>query len=662
MIDARLPDGTLLRFPDGTADDVIDKVVRGHLGVEASSPNGQQPGRVKQVADEVARGVSRAGRAVAAGNPLTVAADLTRVGIVDPALRGGAMIADAVDAPETAQAMRELTSLPIPSQAIKRDIDDFTGGATAPRNKTERVIDAATEALATGGGLNAMKAGALAPKNAAELAGFATSGGATQAVAESGGGPMMQFVAGVLSGAAPAVAANSIKAGTNALLPKSDKALIDQSLETGRPITVGTVFGGETLPKIEAQISQSPLSGAALRSKAKEVETGAQIELSDLAEMIHPSPPSTLSGAGAQVRVGTNQAIKSVRDEMGKRFDKVIDKMPGNVKLRIPKTRQFYEELVGKYAGDEEVMPVINGGVFNKLGKPTTAREFKNLRKRIREKSNSLKTKGLTVAAGEVDELNRLLDAEIGATAAMFIPGGAKQLKEANRFASRAYSTIDDLEKFAANSSDEKLLADFFKLTNKATVKGAKGADVALMNKLNKRMPKEVMDRLAAFRLEQMGLQTPGRGGIGDVFSSRTFVTEWKSISDQAKRVLFKDRLSDDQMKALDGLARYLDGVSPIPLNASASGGAVDSVLALSGAFINPAIIVTPMVAGTSLASQSLAKAINKLPRKVLTKELRPSSRDAILQAMANTGAEVATIKEMEGILNNAMSGGLLEE
>lgn len=53
MIEAELPDGTVLEFPDGTADDVIDRVVRQQLGVTTSQPAPQERGFWHAVGDNV---------------------------------------------------------------------------------------------------------------------------------------------------------------------------------------------------------------------------------------------------------------------------------------------------------------------------------------------------------------------------------------------------------------------------------------------------------------------------------------------------------------------------------------------------------------------------------------------------------------------------------
>tara|TARA_R110001632_G_C11345008_1_gene417823 strand:- start:62 stop:1714 length:1653 start_codon:yes stop_codon:yes gene_type:complete len=62
MIEAQLPDGTILEFPDGTDQNVIQKVVKSHLGIEA--PAGDETTNLEYAADIGKAAASGVGRGI----------------------------------------------------------------------------------------------------------------------------------------------------------------------------------------------------------------------------------------------------------------------------------------------------------------------------------------------------------------------------------------------------------------------------------------------------------------------------------------------------------------------------------------------------------------------------------------------------------------------
>lgn len=64
MITAQLPDGTVLEFPEGTPDDVIDRVVKSSITPQAENPSMLQ--NIKQGAGNLAAGALRGAGSIGA--------------------------------------------------------------------------------------------------------------------------------------------------------------------------------------------------------------------------------------------------------------------------------------------------------------------------------------------------------------------------------------------------------------------------------------------------------------------------------------------------------------------------------------------------------------------------------------------------------------------
>lgn len=466
--------------------------------------------------------------------------------------------------------------------------------------------------------------------------------------------------------AVPETAERGTKKIASLLLPKTDRQVIDAATEQGLPMTVGTVFGGNVVPKVEEVLSKAPISGAGIRGKAQAISTKSEEIIASLSDAIHAGPRISAQEAGAELGEGVNTAIRETRQAVGENFEKFMPMLPKDKPIKLEKAKAALAALRDEYADDPDIERLLNTGPFVQIANESLAgQKAKNLRQRISDKADlAAKNYGGNLAR-RINEVNKLLDEDIGRAVAEFVPDGDKLLKEANKKARLGYAVIDDLQSFLGKSSDEQLITKFLKLSQQPTKLSARGADAKLLQTLNKKLPQEAMDRLASYQLQLMGLETAGREGLEISFNPRTFVTEWKKLSPKAKQILFEERLNDDQMKVLRGAAKYFDSVSAVPLNPSGTASVnvegvslgLGAILAGQGG-LTPWVALLPLATGTALSSQRLAKAINKLPRELMTKPVTRETKDAITSAALAAGVSEADVQTIDQLLEENIEDG----
>ncbi|HEY4250644.1 MAG TPA: hypothetical protein VGM87_05575, partial [Roseomonas sp.] len=201
MIEAQLPDGTTLQFPDGTADDVIDRAVQQQIG-SGSRP----PATPASLLGRLGMGARDALVGVAAVPGM--AYDLAGTGI--NAVTGGI---EALGGPSIPRVRRASENL--------EDVAD-AAGLPRPQTREEQRVSATSRGvagvvptLAAGGlpGLPPAMATLLAGSPVSQVVGGASGGLAGELAAENGAGPWGQFGASILGGLGGAAVTQAAAAG-----------------------------------------------------------------------------------------------------------------------------------------------------------------------------------------------------------------------------------------------------------------------------------------------------------------------------------------------------------------------------------------------------------------------------------------------------------------
>ena len=292
MIQAQLADGTTLEFPDDTPDDVVDRVVRGHMAPAA--PERGVVDRVASAAGQFGAGANQ-GIASAIGGPF----DLVNRGL-------------------------RAVGVPIPegsvTGAVQGGINAVVGEPAAPQGTGERLlrgagrglIDAATFALPAAG--LARATASAAPGLTNRVAEVLASQPGLQAASGMAGGAVGEATGSPLAGAAAALATPLAAAGAGRLIspvrPVANtgrEALVAAAERERIPVTAGQATGSRFLQNVEGQLEELPFTnGRALAQRRGQQEAFTAAALRRTGEEATDASPATL---------------QAVRSRLGATFD-----------------------------------------------------------------------------------------------------------------------------------------------------------------------------------------------------------------------------------------------------------------------------------------------------------------------------------------------------
>jgi hypothetical protein len=246
MIKIELFDGTVLEFPEGTPQSVIDATAKKET--LARKPAQVEVVSAPDMTNDMVRGVGLAARNVAQGAAGTVGL------VYDPIAATQNYLFGSDVQPLREQVKRVLTELGVPE----------------PQNAMERVIGAIGEGMVGAGaqakvaqaGAKLLQGGAkmvatsMAAQPAAQVAGGAGAGAGAQTASEMGVGPGGQLLAGLAGGLAGGRAATTTTETPSAALP----AAIREAEQAGvRVMTTDvvppTTFAGRWLQRTGEMLS-----------------------------------------------------------------------------------------------------------------------------------------------------------------------------------------------------------------------------------------------------------------------------------------------------------------------------------------------------------------------------------------------------------------------
>lgn len=351
-IRAQLADGTVLEFPAGTADDVIDRTVQAHL--KGPEPSGTTWRR--------GIGLGAQGMTDAVANTLGAPVDLVNAGLKAAGLGS----AKPIGGSETFKSVNDYIAT-LPGRAV----DAYSAGSLAPltesrtarltpESTTEKVIyggsrgigDALTMLAGAGavsraaqaGGLTERVASSMAAGPAAQLVGGAV-GGATQEVT---GSPWAGLGAGVAAGAALPLAtalAKRVVTPFPSALNSEEQRLLALAKQEGIPLPTGNVTDSRFIQQLESVNRRHPLA-ATIQGSADDTAQAA-------------FNAAALKRAGVDAKTATPDVLDAARKRIGQVFE---DFGKNNSLTLDAKTAQAVAAAHGQYAGrlDANVRPIVD--------------------------------------------------------------------------------------------------------------------------------------------------------------------------------------------------------------------------------------------------------------------------------------------------------------
>lgn len=551
MIEARLPDGTSLQFPDGTADSVIDQTVAGHVQASAPPPD-----------PSIGRGLGLGTRDVLTGVSSLPSA------LLDLATWPGRAIQRAAGIPTTApsdlvQSGIDALGLPQPQTPIEKGISTFNQGAASLLPTMGAGAIPALQTLRYAPLVNALSGDISTPAKIAQQAvigGTAPEGGeALASVAPESLKPTARALGTVGTAATTGKVMTGIGKVVNAVSGVTSPTVAAYDRLNMTPRLIGDVGGGATGQSLQAYSSAAPISSAVVAPVERQAVSEFGNAVEGTAAMLGASRNATAAGSVLQ------QEARDWKDTVFPQREAQawapVDQAMQNATVDPANYRASLTALTGKLAALPEtqkallpsrvttMLDAINADV--PPGATMPWQQAQNLRSAIGsvmgvpEIVNEVGTDALKKAYGGISE-----DMRTSANA----NGAAQQFANANAVSTAGHSFI------------ENTLSKVIKANNPAqeSITPGQAADTILgsgdthLQAIRQEMPRAA-DELAAYKLRDMALATPGKAGAtGGETSVATFLTDlnrFRQAAPNGADALFADPDVQQRVRDLSTVA-----------------------------------------------------------------------------------------------------------
>jgi len=251
-------------------------------------------------------------------------------------------------------------------------------------------------------------------------------------------------------------------------------------------------------------------------------------------------PTETMMGAGGEIytrggdritREGAGAAEEFADDLKGTAFETLFNSKLKNV-------------LAGVIRESKEV--ALDPLTMTTPSKGITYGQLKAIRTKI---GDMISDKALIndSTQAELKQLYAALSEDMTNAASSISPEALKKMERANRFWAYGRSQVDDVLQPITNKTQD---AEVFKAAMRGTKDG-----VGYLKQLKGTLPKNEWDSLVGTQLQLLGRETAGASGDAvRGFSPNTFMTNYRALSDESKKVLFGGKRYGELRKSLDDL------------------------------------------------------------------------------------------------------------
>ena len=411
----------------------------------------------------------------------------------------------------------------------------------------------------------------LAAQPALQVA--STLGGSTAAgvTRESGGGAGAQAVAGLLGGLAPSAALTGAQSGVRGLMRGGEagrqqlEQAIDDFAVLGATPSVGQGTGRWSMQGAESLLSGGPTSGGVMRRFAEAQNEQIGSGLADVSNQL----ARNISGerAGRAIERGVQTFSKNTNAMRKALYWQADQHIPSDTPIGVPNTQRALADLTTPIAGAEattgaQISPKIQQMADNlaqdvaaaqQAGLPGIPYEaVKRIRSQIGEELSdfSLSTDRPTA---QLKRLYGSLSQDLEAAAQAQGPSAVAAVRRANNYFKASADRLETLERVVdKNGGPEKVF--------QAAMSGTKDGATTL-RAVMRSLPEDGQKAVSAAVIKRMGLANPGaQNAAGDAFSPNTFLTNWGSLSPEARRTLF-GRYGAGFSEDMDKIARVAERI-----------------------------------------------------------------------------------------------------
>jgi hypothetical protein len=435
------------------------------------------------------------------------------------------------------------------------------------------------------------------------------------------------------------------------IAPRSSQAAITEAIQQGAPVSAGQVMGGATAAS-EGYLSQMA-SGQGLRELGE--QQGRYLE-GQAAGLFNVKIPTTMEEAGQSIVTGLKKSSERYIQRKNRMYDAALKNIPNSTVFIPQKSRQIVNDIIAQGGDNKALSKLISAPEFKVIddalsGNVTLGQAKKSLKSAVWDIVKSYEEKQPNLSR-QFKDIYFAIDDDILGSVNAVDPLAAGKLKAADAYMADRMKMNERLAKIfnPSKGANETAAKAYYKAVGMAT--DGRSADKETLMLLKKALPKDEFDEFRSFFFSNLGRETAGQSGTVSNIIPRKFLTDVNKITPEAKNIL----LDGPQRTALQKMAEYADIVSPVTLNKSGSAGGIADLTSAgaAAAFSNPWFLALPVgnyIYGKSYntpAGKMLVKAINKLPREIMTSPPNQAVRNALRGQLLNMGASQSIIDEIE--------------
>lgn len=418
----------------------------------------------------------------------------------------------------------------------------------------------------------------LAANPGSQLTGAGLGAGAAQVTQEMGGGPVAQMVAGVAGSLSPAVGASTVRGLARGTDGRPVQAAIDSFRNSGADVpTVGQASGNWRTRGLEALLSRAPGGTGIFTRKAEDQVAGMGRRVEEVAGSLAPGSGAETAGRAIERGVtGPGGFLERFHGD-SKRLYAVVDaNLPTNSPVRMDRTRAALDRLASPTPGAPRTSQALASSRVASLREAIEADVAQNSQhplpkgvlalealpyesvKALRTRLGELIADSSLMADTPIKQLRQVYAAlsedMTQAALATNNPKAIAAVQRANAHYKAGMGRLEVLESvIQRNGGPEKVYG--------AAMSGTREGATTLRAVMQS-LPKDGQKQLAAAVIRRMGRANPSaQNDLGERFSAETFLTNWNSMSPQARSALF-DRFVPRYVYSMSKIARLNDVAS----------------------------------------------------------------------------------------------------
>jgi hypothetical protein len=561
------------------------------------------------------------------------------------------------------------------ADSINEAIDSIT---PEPRNATERVTNSVAQSLggsAGGIGLGRAAAGAvgkvLMTNPGMQAAGAVGGGGSSQIAAEAGAGTVGQLAAGLAGGVAGSAGVSGLAGATRRGFRggEAGRQRMEGNIKAfeaaGTTPSVGQATERRSMQAAESLMSRTPGSAGRMASKAEqqagELGEGVEWQAGKLAGRTSGEQAGRAIERGVRGEGGFVEQFKAKQGDLYNELDKHVQPQ---TPVTIHKTVTALKDLNAPIEGAPNTSKFFQNSkmrsIEEALGKDIEqaaaegALPYEAIKKLRTLVGNEMADSTILsdVPRSKWKALYAALSSDLEGAARGAGPQATAAWNRANNYTRAGMRRLEQIDHVIEKNGGPEAI---FSAATSGTKEGATTLRAVMQS-----LPKSAQKTVSATVLRRLGRATAGRqDDLGEKFSTETFLTNWNSMSPQAKAVLF-DRYGEQFRQNMDQIAKVASNLregSQVFRNPSGTAqataqtsAAVGFVAALATGNVGTAGAIAGGVAGANLSARLMTN-----PRFVkwlaTTTKAPAGAGPALLNQLANSTD--ADIQEFVSLAQN---------